>query len=182
MPSESHAVLRDEDGRHALVFERVLADPPERVWRALVAAEELAHWHPTPFKLEPSPPAPGARVSFLSGAGMPALPDGELLSYEPPHAISYTWGGDELRWQLFERDGGSMLRLTHVFDDRFKAARDASGWHLCLQALADSLQGAPAPLRGGSPRLPEGWDQLNRDYQRRFGISPEQATPPPAAR
>jgi uncharacterized protein YndB with AHSA1/START domain len=181
MPTGGHAVLRDHEGRHALVVERVLAGPPERVWRALVAPEELAQWHPTPFQLEPSPVAPGGRVSFLSGAGMPELPDGELLTYEPPHAISYTWGGDELRWELSEHDGGSVLRLTHIFDDRFKAARDASGWHLCLQALSDSLREAPAPLRGSSPRLPEGWAELNRDYQQRFGIPPEQATPPPTA-
>jgi len=179
MPIGEHAVLRDHEGRRALVFERVLADPPERVWRALVAPEEPAHWHPTPFELDPRDAEPGARVSYLPSAGIPDMADGELLAYEPPRAISYTWGADELHWKLSEHDGGCLLRLMHVFDDRFKAARDAAGWHLCLQALSDGLERSTAPLRGSSPRLPDGWEELNRDYQQRFGISPERATPPP---
>jgi hypothetical protein len=70
-----------------------------------------------------------------------------------------------------------MLRLTHSFDDRFKAARDAAGWHLCLQQLADSLDAAGRSQTG--PRPPGDWQSLNADYERRFGIAHEQATPPP---
>jgi uncharacterized protein YndB with AHSA1/START domain len=180
MPAGDHAMLRDHDGRLALVFERMLAYPPERVWRALVAPEELADWHPTPFALGANPPAPGGQVSYISAVGAPEMPAGELLAYDPPRLLAYTWGEDELRWELDEHDDGCLLRLTHIFEDRFKAARDAAGWHLCLQALSVSLQRAPRPLRGSVPQLPEGWSELNRDYQRRFGIAPEQAAPPPS--
>lgn len=85
----------------------------------------------------------------------------------------------ELRWELRADGAGCVLRLTHIFDDRFKAARDGAGWHLCLQALSDSLDGAPQPERGSEPRIPYGWEELNREYQERFGISSEHATPPP---
>jgi hypothetical protein len=74
---------------------------------------------------------------------------------------------------------GCVLRLTHTFEDRLKAARDGAGWHLCLDALSTSLAGRPRPQRGTGPRLPNGWSQLNRDYQERFGISAREATPPP---
>ena len=70
--------------------------------------------------------------------------------------------------------------LIHTFDDRFKAARDAAGWHLCLDALASSLEGAKAASTGDGERIPGDWRELNRAYERRFGIPPEKATPPPA--
>jgi uncharacterized protein YndB with AHSA1/START domain len=180
MPSARHAVLKDHDGRSALRFERTLAHAPERVWRALTSCDQLSDWHPTPFELEPSPPAPGCRVRFIPTEGGPEMPDGELLEFDPPHALAYTWGEDELRWELHPRGAGCKLCLTHIFDDRFKAARDATGWHLCLEALSCSLSGDPRPLRGSAASLPQGWEDLNREYQTRFGITPEQATPPPS--
>lgn len=160
MPADAHAVLQDDDGRPALVFERVLAYPRERVWRALVDPEELAHWHPTPFELigsSPTPPAPGALVHYRTTTDGPEIPSGRLLEYDPPRLLVYTWADDRLRWELIERHDGCLLRLTHTFDDRFKAARDATGWHLCLDALSSSLDQLPRPQRGVGPRLPEGW-------------------------
>jgi uncharacterized protein YndB with AHSA1/START domain len=179
MPIGTHAVLEEHDGRHALIFERVLTDPPERVWRALVAPGELADWHPTPFALDPSPRAPGGRIMFIATEGAPEMPDGELLAYDPPRLLAHTWGADQLRWELREHDDGCLLRLTHTFADRFKAARDAAGWHLCLAALSNSLRRTPRPHRGSAARLGGDWSELNRGYQQRFGIAPEQATPPP---
>ena len=68
-----------------------------------------------------------------------------MTAYEPPHLLAYSWGEDHLRWELEPRDGGTRLVLTHTFDDRLKAARDAAGWDLCLDALATSLSGGDAP-------------------------------------
>jgi uncharacterized protein YndB with AHSA1/START domain len=180
MPAGEHAVLQDRDGRYALIFERMLAHPPERVWSALVTDAELADWHPTPFALSPSAAAPGSQIRDVPVDGGPEMPDGELLECDPPRVLAYTWGEDVLRWELLAHEDGCLLRLTHTFDDRFKAARDAAGWHLCLAALSDSLQRLSRPRRGSGKRLPEGWSELNRDYQERFGITLEQATPPPA--
>ena len=67
---------------------------------------------------------------------------GRLLALEEPALIAYTWGEDELRWTLSEREGGCLLTLEHSFADRFKAARDGAGWHLCLTALGALLDGA----------------------------------------
>jgi uncharacterized protein YndB with AHSA1/START domain len=179
MPDTSHAILQERDGRTALLFERVLTHPPERVWRALTTYDGLSDWHPTPFELDGSPPVSGGRVRFISTPEAPEMPDGRLLAYEPPRLLAHTWGDDELRWELEDHANGCVLRLTHSFDDRFKAARDASGWHLCLGAMSSSLELAPRPRRGVEPGLPQGWSELNRDYEQRFGIEPEQATPPP---
>ena len=167
-----HAVLQDRDGRWALCFERRLGQPPERVWSALTSHDELFDWHPTPFELEPDA---GGRVSYRAAPGGPEMPEGRVLEYDPPRLLAHTWGDDELRWELAAHEDGCVLRLTHIFDDRLKAARDAAGWDLCLQALASSLAGDSRPQRGAG----DGWSALNGDYEERFGISPREATPPP---
>ena len=176
MPGSGHAVLEQHDGRWALRFERALAYPPARVWSALTSHDELIEWHPTPFDLDPRG---GGAVSFRAIPQAPALPPGRVLAFEPPHLLAYSWGEDELCWELRASDGGCVLTLTHVFEDRFKAARDAAGWHQCLDSLSGSLAAYPRPQRGSAAGLPPGWPELNAEYEKRFGISPEQATPPP---
>jgi uncharacterized protein YndB with AHSA1/START domain len=165
-----HAVLLERDGRSVLRFERELRQSRERVWRALTELDELQAWHPTPFLLA------GATVEFLSAPGAPDFGTGRLLALEEPALIAYTWGEDQLRWTLSEREDGCLLTLEHSFGDRFKAARDGAGWHVCLTALGALLDGAAVPEKGRARELPAGWSELNEDYQRRFGIAPEDAT------
>ena len=180
MPLTPDATMYDESGRTVIRFERLLRQPPERVWAALTKADELAAWHPSPFELEPR--AGGAvtdRPPFDHAIG-----DGTVTAYEPERLLSYTWGEDELRWELRPHAKDTVLVLTQAFDDHFKAARDAAGWHLCLDALAGALPsalqdaGTAGPAPTGERAIPAGWQQLNAAYEERFGISPDQATPP----
>jgi uncharacterized protein YndB with AHSA1/START domain len=194
MPSAANAVLRDEEGRSVLRFERVLPHPPERVWRALTEPGELSAWHPTPFEVDRAPD--GSMVRYLPEGDVPDMPDGEVSEYEPPRVLAHAWGEDHLRWELRPHDRGCLLVLAHTFDDRFKAARDAAGWHLCLDALSSLLDGETPGLfarrlgrtEGPEPAAlsetdatgtPQGWQELNREYEERFGIPPDKATPPP---
>src|ERR671934_28515 len=82
-------------------------------------------------------------------------------------------GGDDLlRWELEPKGDGCRLVLLHIFDDRFKAARDAAGWHLCLDALETRLAGASPGAPTGERAIPGGWPELNAAYEQRFGIPP----------
>jgi uncharacterized protein YndB with AHSA1/START domain len=177
MPLTPDATMYDEDGRTVIRFERVLRHPPERVWSALTKADELAAWHPSPFELEPRA---GGVVRYLPPFDH-AVGEGTVIAYEAGRLLAYTWGEDELCWELRPHHDGTLLVLTHTFDDHFKAARDAAGWHLCLDALAgaltDAVTAAPAPT--GERAMAAGWPELNSAYEGRFGISPEEATPPP---
>jgi uncharacterized protein YndB with AHSA1/START domain len=173
---EADAILTDQKGRSMLRFERTLRHPPERVWRSITESDELAEWHPTPFEFERMV---GGTVTFLPTGDVPDMPDGRVTDYEPPRLLAYTWDEDELRWELRPHDDGCLLILTHTFEDRFKAARDAAGWHVCLEALASALGGKKAPGTPDGERVPAHWPELNTAYEQKFGIPPEKATPPP---
>jgi hypothetical protein len=53
----------------------------------------------------------------------------------------------------------------------------------CLDALSGTLEarGAPRTADDGEPPPSDGWSELNREYEQRFGIPAEKATPPPTA-
>lgn len=159
--------LIEVEGRPALRFERVLNAAPARVWRALTEPAEHETWHPSPFDLEPRV---GGSVKYRGED----LDDGTVLEFQPESALAYTWGEDDLHWELEPQGSGTLLTLTHVFDDRLKAARDGAGWHVCLDRLDRAVDGDDA---GDGPRA---WDDLNREYQGKFGIDPSEATPVPA--
>jgi len=179
---DKHATLEEVDGRPALRFERTLPHPPERVWRALTDPAEMFAWHPTPAEFEPRV---GGLVDWDPEGHVKDMADGEVTEWDPPRLLGYTWAKegdrpDHLRWELRPHDDGCVLTLVHTFDDRLKAARDGAGWHVCLDSLAAELDGGnPAPP-GGDPDVPGPWTTLNTEYQGRFGITAEEATPPPA--
>jgi len=179
---DKHATLEEVDGRPTLRFERILAYPPERVWRALTDTDEMFAWHPTPASFEPRV---GGRVSWHPDGHVADMPENEVTDWDPPRLLGYTWAKegdrpDHLRWELRPHDDGCVLILVHTFDDRLKAARDGAGWHVCLDALAEEMAGGAPEPPGGDPDVPGPWTALNDEYQGRFGISPEEATPPPA--
>ena len=176
MTAPAYGQLIRTGGRAVLEYRRRFDHAAENVWRALTEPADQRSWHPTPFELEP---ALGGRVSYLAGGDVPDMPAGEVTEYDPPHLLAHTWDDDLLRWEVRAHDEGCMLVLTHTFDDHFKAARDAAGWHVCLDSLSATLDGAQPPHGEDGERLPSGWRELNTAYEQRFGIPQEKATPPP---
>jgi DNA-binding transcriptional ArsR family regulator len=65
------------------------------------------------------------------------------------------------------------LTLTDTFDDVGKAARDAAGWHECLDRLVSDLDGTAQPPKG------ERWRQIHPVYVAELG--PEASTIGPPA-
>lgn len=156
------ALDRDGDAWH-LTFRRQLAHPPDKVWRAVTEPEHLAVWFPQEIVGERRP---GARLRFVTSAGDGF--EGEMLVFDPPSALELKWGTDRLRIELTPNDAGTLLTLIDTFDDLGKAARDAAGWHECLDRLADELDGSAPPGWG------DVWRQVHSIYVERFG--PDAAT------
>jgi uncharacterized protein YndB with AHSA1/START domain len=161
--------LTPAGGRWQLRFTRRIAHPAEKVWRALVEPEHLAAWFPQRIVGDR---AVGARLRFEDDqAGIDAF-EGEVLRYEPPRVFEFTWGTDVLRLEL-EPDGDhTVLTLLDTFDEQGKAARDAAGWHECLDRLGADLDGTPPGAWGAT------WREVHSAYVARFGPAAATIGPP----
>jgi uncharacterized protein YndB with AHSA1/START domain len=126
-----------------LTFTRDLDHPPEKVWRAVSEPDHLAAWFPHEMVGERKAGAP-LKFVFNNGDSF----DGEMLVYEPPRLIEFMWGADRIRIELQAVGTGTRLILVDTFDELGKAARDAAGWHECLDRLAAHLDGAASPTWG----------------------------------
>jgi uncharacterized protein YndB with AHSA1/START domain len=122
----------------------------------------MAHWFPSTVTGDLRP---GGRMSFaFETDGVPPM-EGEVLELEPPRRFAFLWGEDELRFELEPAGDGCRLRFTCLIGEREKAARDAAGWHVCLDRLESRLAGAPATAPGSAPTGE--WRAHYEDYARR---------------
>jgi uncharacterized protein YndB with AHSA1/START domain len=160
----SHGTYTTVGNRPAVRFERRLNHPVDAVWRAVTDPAELAHWFPAAIEVDEL--KPGARLRFTHADGAAPPSDGEILELEPLRRLAFTWGDDRLELALApDGDDGCRLTFTHVLARRDQAARDAAGWHVCLDRLATALDGeAPrAPSAGPTSE----WREHYAAYQQR---------------
>ncbi|MCY1058980.1 SRPBCC family protein [Nannocystis sp. SCPEA4] len=127
------------DGRNVLRIEHRLPHAPAKVWRALTEAPHLLAWFPAAMAIDLRV---GGEIRFTMDGG-DDITTGVVTHLEPPRVFAYTWSGDHLRWEVHPEPSGCLLVLVHTFDDRAGAASFASGWHVCLDALAASLDERP---------------------------------------
>jgi uncharacterized protein YndB with AHSA1/START domain len=153
---------RSGDG-WALRFERTFPHPPEKVWRAITEPEHLAAWFPDTIVL--SEWKVGAPLRFEHpGGGF----DGEVLTVEEGSLLAFRWGTDVIRLEITPEGSGTRLTLVDTIDQLGKAARDAAGWHACLDQLEAHLAGA------SGPPVSDTWHAVHPHYVESFG--PEAAT------
>jgi uncharacterized protein YndB with AHSA1/START domain len=157
-------------GRWELGFVRPLPHPPEKVWRALTEPEHLAAWFPADIHGER---AAGAALRFVFRNDEGPEEDGEILTYDPPKALQYRWGEELLRFELEPDGDGCMLTFVNTFDESGKAARDAAGWHVCLDVLGFHLVGDKPPWE---PM--EHWPEVHAVYVARLGPEASTIGPP----
>ena len=150
------------DGKAAVRFERRYPHSVDRVWRAVTEPEELGHWFPAAVEVDLSE---GGAMRFTFPGGEMEPTDGRVIALDPPRRFAFRWGEEELRIEL-EPDGeGCRLRFTHLISTSEQAARDAAGWHVCLDRLAAEL-GGDAGEAPGTEATSE-WREHYEEYQRR---------------
>jgi uncharacterized protein YndB with AHSA1/START domain len=168
-----NGTLERTDTGARLRFTRHLDHPLEKVWRAITEPEHLAAWFPDTIVVERW--AVGARLRF-EHEGVVDPFEGEVLAFEPPHRLEFSWGTDVLRIEL-EADGdATRLTLLDTIDELGKAARDGAGWHVCLDQLEHHLDGRPLP---GSAS--ERWREVHPGYVEAFGPEAAAIGPPEGA-
>ncbi|MGC4050558.1 MAG: SRPBCC family protein [Paludibaculum sp.] len=167
-PASGAHVEKDGD-KWTLVLVRELRHAPEKVWRALTEPEHLREW--APFDADGSMAGAGSTVKLTTvGAPKPMVSDTVITRAEAPRLLEYSWGGQDIRWQLEPSSGGTRLTLWHNIDRRF-ISWGAAGWHLCFDVLDRLLAGQPIGRTVGPDALKlEGWQRLTGEYAKQFGV------------
>ena len=167
----SGAQVRKDGEKWTLVLVRELRHSPEKVWQALTDPAELREW--APFDSDGSLGTAGRTVKLTTvGAPTPQVSETKVARADAPRVLEYDWGGAVIRWQLEAIDGGTRLTLWHNIDRNF-ISMGAAGWHICLDVLDRLLSGHPiGRLVGGDALAAGGWQRLNKEYAKQFGIEP----------
>lgn len=174
------AEVRKDGGTWTLVLVRDLRHPPAAVWQALTDPAHLSEW--APFDADRSLAAVGPVKLTTVGTPKPQISESAVKRAEAPRLLEYTWGGNDLRWELTPRADGTRLTLWHNIDRGF-IAWGAAGWHVCFDVLDRHLAGEPlGRIVGADAMAFEGWRRLTAEYAKQFGIETQKESPDAAKR
>jgi uncharacterized protein YndB with AHSA1/START domain len=168
----SVAEVRKDGEKWTLILVRELRHSPEKVWQALTDPAHLREW--APFDVDASLGAVG--TVNLTWAGTQQTLQTRVTRADAPKVLEYS----DFRWELEAFGGGTRLTLWTNLDRRF-ISMGAAGWHIAFDVLDRLLSGTPiGRIAGGDAMKFEGWQRLNAEYARQFGIEVP-SWPPKAA-
>jgi len=160
-----------------LILIRDLRQPPEMVWEALTAPEQLREW--APFDADRNLDATGPVTLATVGAPKSQMSTSNVTRAEAPRLLEYGWGGNVIRWELKPLGKGTRLTLWHNID-RDYVAMGAAGWHICLDVLDSMLSGDPIGRIVGGDAMNFEWKRLNAEYAAQFGVEARNPPTPPS--
>jgi uncharacterized protein YndB with AHSA1/START domain len=145
-----------------LTYVRELQHDIARVWEALTDPEQLRHWFPSLVRGE-----------FVTGSELrfefedfEIEMHGAVTAVEAPRLLEYYWGRDLLRFELkASTAGATTLTMIVKLEGSDKAARDAAGWHVCLDRLVQQL--ATDDAQAPTAELTGEWREHYAAYQAR---------------
>ena len=165
----SGAEVRKDGDKWTLVLVRELRHAPGTVWQALTDPAQLREW--APFDADTSLGSAGATVKLTTvNAPSPHVTETTITRADAPRLLEYSWGGNDMRWQLEAVGSGTRLTLWTSIDRRY-IAMGAAGWHICFDVLDRLLNGTPiGRMVGGGLMQFEGWQRLHAEYAEQFGV------------
>jgi uncharacterized protein YndB with AHSA1/START domain len=165
------AEVRKDGEKWTLILVRELRHAPEKVWQALTDPAQLREW--APFETDGNLGTVG--TVNLTWVGAPTPLQTKVTRADAPKLLEY---GDA-RWELEPRGGGTRLTLWHKIDPRF-ISMGAAGWHIAFDVLDRFLGGTPiGRIAGGDAMQFGGWQRLNAEYARQFGVETPAWPPKP---
>ena len=160
------AQVRKDGEKWTLILARELRHSPEKVWQALTDPAHLREW--APFEADWNLGMVG--TVKLTWVGTPTPLETRVTRADAPKVLEYNWGGADVRWELEAFGGGTHLTLWHNIDRRF-ISWGAAGWHICFDVLDRLLSGTPiGRIAGGEAMKFGGWQRLNGEYAKQFGV------------
>jgi uncharacterized protein YndB with AHSA1/START domain len=162
------AEVQKDGNRWTLVLVRELRHPPAKVWQALTEPEQLREW--APFDADRNLDTTGPVKLSTVGTPTPQLSETMIKRAEAPRLLEYSWGQNHMRWELEPLiNDGTRLTLWHNIDRKF-VSMGAAGWHICFDVLERLLAGQPIGRIVAGDAMKFGWQRLNAEYAKQFGI------------
>jgi len=172
------AQVRKDGEKWTLILVRELRHSPEKVWQALTDPEHLREW--APFEADGDLGSVGTTVKLTTvGAPTPQVSETTVRRADAPKVLEYNWGDKDIRWELEAVGGGTRLTLWHNIDRGF-ISMGAAGWHICFDVLDRLLSGTAIGRIVAGEAMKFGWQRLNAEYAKQFGIKTPNL-PPKAA-
>jgi len=170
------AEVRKDGEKWTLILVRNLRHSPELIWEALTDPAQLREW--APFDADGSLAFAGTTVKLTTvTAPSRHVTDTRVTRADAPSLLEYSWGGNDIRWQLEPMGDGTRLTLWATIDRRF-ISMGAAGWHICLDVLDHALSGTPiGRIVAGDALTFGGWLRLNAEYAKQFGLETNQSSP-----
>lgn len=170
-PGPANVARVQKDGeKWTLILVRELRHSPAKVWQALTDPAHLREW--APFDADGNLDTVGTTVKLTTvGAPGPHVTETTVKRADAPRLLEYTWGDFDMRWELEASGGGTRLTLWTNIDRRF-ISMGAAGWHIAFDVLDRLLSGTPIGRIVGPEAMKfGGWQRLNADYAKQFGIA-----------
>jgi uncharacterized protein YndB with AHSA1/START domain len=173
------ADVRKDGAQWTLILVRELRHPPALVWQALTDPAQLHEW--APFDADRNLGAIGpvtlSTIGARSARSDHERENSKVTRAEAPRLLEYSWGRNEVRWELEPLDSGTRLTLWHNIDRRF-VSWGAAGWHICFDVLDRFLAGQPIGRIVAGDAMKFEWQRLNIEYAGQFGVdaNPNRAT------
>lgn len=129
--------LQKAENGYIALFERHFKHSTEEVWAYLTENEKLSQWF---TELEVKDLRKHGLIKFN-------MPDGTHLDITitdlVPYAVmAYTWGEDQVRFELSsEPSGCQMLLKEDITTITSHTPKDLAGWHVCLDVIEALLDG-----------------------------------------
>ena len=162
-PASGAQVRKDDGPKWTLILVRELRHSPQKVWQALTDPIHLREW--APFEVDGNLSTVGATVK-LTWVGTPTPIETRVTRADAFKVLEY----NDIRWEFEAVAGGTRLTLWTSIDRRF-ISMGAAGWHISLDVLDRLLSGTPiGRIAGGDAMKFAGWQRLNAEYAKQFGV------------
>ena len=158
--SEKWALVLVKELRHSPEKSLAGADGPRRICASGLLSRPMGAWG-----------RPGSTVKLTTvGAPGPHITETTVKRADAPKSLEYTWGKNEMRWELEALGGGTRLTLWTSIARPY-IAMGAAGWQICFDVLDRLLGGTPIGRMAGPETMKfEGWQRLNAEYAQQFGV------------
>jgi hypothetical protein len=104
------------------------------------------------------------------GAPKPHVTETTVTRADAPRSLEYTWGENEMRWELEPVGSGTRLTLWTSINRHF-IAMGAAGWHVCFDVMDHLIAGQPIGRHVGPAVMKNsGFQRLHAEYAKLFGV------------